>query len=279
MMSRLLRSATMQSALRVMTIALAVLSQPIAQASEGGPLGTLGSVTIIYDNVRVGLPSIVDPNCTAIKYQRIEIWALTSPYSPIQGRQGYRIATQDLGLRNCTVSEAKILDLPLSSPPPGSYYPAIFLMGSPMPDCRTQDGYCILDHQNTALHNFFFSGANARASAAFTPAVGLWWNPNESGTGYSFDVKRDVLVATVFTYKPNGDSEWYLASGPLTESGTHFSAPLEKYRGGPCIACKYTGAPLLAGTDGVLSITFTSATSAVVTLPAGGVTHIQPQEF
>jgi hypothetical protein len=146
------------------------------------------------------------------------------------------------------------------------------------------DGVGAIDRTGATIPNVAtnFAGASASVGAAkpaITPAVGLWWNPDESGTGYNFDVKHGVLVVTVFTYEASGHSEWYLAAGPLTDNGTKFSATLDKYRSGQCIACPYTGRPTLAGNDGLISITFTSATSAVVNLPSNRTTIIRPQEF
>jgi hypothetical protein len=116
----------------------------------------------------------------------------------------------------------------------------------------------------------------AGIASAFTPQTGHWWNPNESGTGYNIDVSNGVLVITIYSYKPNGDAEWYLASGPLSADQRHFSATLDKYRNGQCISCPYTGRPGYGGSDGTISIEFSSATSATVALPGGRVTRIQP---
>jgi hypothetical protein len=146
------------------------------------------------------------------------------------------------------------------------------------------DGVSAINRSGAMIPNVAtnFAGASASVSAAkpgFTPAVGLWWNPDESGTGYNLDVRHGVLVVTMFTYEATGHSEWYLAAGSLTDNGTKFSGTLDKYRGGQCASCPYTGRPTLAGNDGVISITFTSATSAVVALPNDRTTIIQPQEF
>lgn len=146
------------------------------------------------------------------------------------------------------------------------------------------NGVSAIDRNGTTIPNVAtnFAGNTASVAAAqiaTTPAVGLWWNPDESGTGYNFDVKYGVqvvtLVVTVFTFEANGHSEWYLAAGPLTNNGTKFSATLDKYRGGQCIGCPYTGRPTLPGNDGIISITFTSATTAVVNLPNNRVTNVQ----
>jgi len=111
---------------------------------------------------------------------------------------------------------------------------------------------------------------------AFAPRNGHWWNPNESGSGYNIDVYNGVLVLTAYSYKTNGDSEWYLASGPLSADQQHFTGTLDKYRNGQCISCAYPGRPALIGNDGLISITFLSETSAVLSLPGGRVTNIVP---
>ena len=116
----------------------------------------------------------------------------------------------------------------------------------------------------------------AVTASALTPVNGHWWNPNESGTGYNIDVNSGgVMVLTVYSYKTTGDSEWYLAVGTLSVDGK-FTATLDKYRNGQCISCAYSGRPTAVGNDGSVSITFLNETSAILTLPGGRVTSIQP---
>ncbi|MFO1413751.1 MAG: hypothetical protein U1F10_07565 [Burkholderiales bacterium] len=119
----------------------------------------------------------------------------------------------------------------------------------------------------------------APLALAFQPHTGQWWNPSESGSGYNIDVQNGVLVVTIFSYKGNGDSEWYLAAAALTNTGHNFTATLDKYRNGQCISCAYAGRPGLAGNDGAISISFSSETSATLTLPGGRTTAIVPYNF
>ena len=114
-------------------------------------------------------------------------------------------------------------------------------------------------------------------SASVSPAVGLWDNPSEPGTGFALDFKHGVLVVTVLSYKLDGSAQWYLASGPL--AGTTFDARLEKFAGGQCIGCAYAGQPTAGGTDGTIRIVFSSARSATVYLPGGRVSEIRPLQF
>jgi hypothetical protein len=113
-------------------------------------------------------------------------------------------------------------------------------------------------------------------NGSITPATGLWWNPAESGTGYALDVKHGVLVVAVYSFAQPGTSTWYLTSGAIVNSV--FSATLDKYQGGQCISCGYR-APALAGSDGVMTINFSSPTTGTMTLPGGRVFPITPLPF
>jgi len=118
------------------------------------------------------------------------------------------------------------------------------------------------------------------APLAFTPVTGLWWNPNESGTGYNLQVQHGVLVATMYSYTATGDPAWYLATGPLTNAGGGVAATgtLDKYRDGQCASCMYRN-PSLMGNDGGITFTFSSPTTATVRLPGGRMTQIQPEAW
>src|SRR6476661_6110585 len=96
----------------------------------------------------------------------------------------------------------------------------------------------------------------AVSASAFTPRTGHWFNVNESGSGYNIDIQDGVLVVTIFSYKPNGDSEWYISSGPMSGSQSTYTGLLLAVRGGQCISCAYT-APSSTITSGSIVITFT----------------------
>ena len=118
------------------------------------------------------------------------------------------------------------------------------------------------------------------APLAFTPVTGLWWNPNESGTGYNIQVQRGVVVVTMYSYVAGGDPVWYLVGGTLANAGGGVAATgtLDKYRGGQCASCMYQ-MPTPMGNDGAITVTFISPTAATIQLPGGRVTQIEPEAW
>ena len=208
---------------------------------------------------------------------RLELWALPAPFTGLNqagyGQQGHLMASYDLGplTPNFFFSNVNSGSVPFTPPPPETWSVALLLTDY---NGGFHNAYGFLPND---FRNFPAEVFAKAVATAMTPQVGLWWSPNESGSGYNIDYKNGTLVVTVFSYKANGDSQWYLAAGPL--SGTHFTATLDKYTAGQCINCAYAGRPNIIGNDGVISITFSSATSAIVTLPGGRTTSIQPQYF
>jgi hypothetical protein len=116
-------------------------------------------------------------------------------------------------------------------------------------------------------------------ASAFQPRTGNWWNPSETGRDFNIEIQDGVLVLVVYAYQASGPAQWYLASGPMTNSGRSFTGTLDRYVGGQCISCGFSGPPTFVGNDGVITINFTSETAATVTLPGGRTTSIRPFNF
>ena len=143
------------------------------------------------------------------------------------------------------------------------------------------DGTTAINRNNAMIQNLAtnFAGQSASvtavgAPAAIIPVAGVYYNPNESGSGFGLDYQNGTLVVEVYSYLAGGASQWYLAAGPVTNNV--FTATLDKYTGGQCISCVYV-APTLVGYDGMITITLTSPTTATVDLPGGR--HFQIQRF
>jgi hypothetical protein len=124
-----------------------------------------------------------------------------------------------------------------------------------------------------------FLFAIAASATAFQPRSGVWANLHESGSGYTIEIQEGVLVVMIYSYQSGGAPQWYLSAGPMTNDQHNFTGTLDKYVGGQCISCVYSGRPTLIGNDGSISIVFTSETSAMLTLPGGRTTEIQSYNF
>jgi len=144
------------------------------------------------------------------------------------------------------------------------------------------DGVSALDKFGSVVPNVATNYAGQTGSvqptASISPQPGNWSNPNEQGTGYSFDFKHGVLVVVFFSFQANGAPQWYIAAGPV--SGTNWTGTLFKFVNGQCIAssCPYVF-PTVAGNDGDVSIVFSSNTAGMMTLPGGRVIPITPTAF
>jgi len=205
---------------------------------------------------------------------RLELWAFATPYTGGTLGAGHKLASYQLeavgaGWQTNNVNSGPIV----YSPPPDGTWVFAMLITELSGFSAFNDGYAADDWRNLPPPVV----VGTASAPALTPQVGLWWNPDEPGSGYALDYRHGVLVVTVYSYTTTGAAQWYLASGPL--SGTLFSATLDKYIGGQCIACSNTVMPTPSGNDGIITIGFTSPTSATVTLPGGRVTRIQPQLF
>lgn len=108
----------------------------------------------------------------------------------------------------------------------------------------------------------------AGLAQAFMPQSGTWVVTSEvnglPGRGLAMDAQNGTLVMQMYAYESNGQSSFYLASGPL--SNDRFTGPLTRYSGG-----RYFGSGprsgVEAGTPGNVSIRFTSGTTGFITFP------------
>jgi hypothetical protein len=215
---------------------------------------------------------------------RLQLWALPVPYTSINqvgyAQRGHLMASYDLGPLSLgfyfwNVDSGSV---PFSPPPPGTWSVALLLVDF-NGGFHNASGDLPTDFRNFPAEVFASAvPLPAKASAtAVTPEVGMWWNPGESGTGYGIDYSNGTLVVTVYSYNPNGAPQWYYVAGPL--DGATFTGTLDKYVSGQCISCSYSGRPSIIGNDGVITINFTSSTTATVSLPGGRVTQIQRTVF
>jgi uncharacterized repeat protein (TIGR02543 family) len=104
----------------------------------------------------------------------------------------------------------------------------------------------------------------------FTPQTGFWYNPAEAGRGFVIEMHSDNnLFIGGFMYDANGNAIWY-ASGPgAMASGTTYTGTWQQFGNGQTLTGAYQ-APAVANNDvGSITLIFTSATAATLTLPDG----------
>jgi hypothetical protein len=265
--------AVRNAAFALLPFAFALLAlAPVT--TEASDVRILGQDSYSYEGntavIGVGTVANFSPSGPPSGTLRLELWAFPAPWTSAGESGGYKLAEYTLGqlAPGFNFSNISSGPVPFTDPPDGLWVIVLFL--TEYAAGPVDDGYTIDDYRNTLPTQVF-------GPPVLTPQVGLWWNPNESGSGYAFDFKHGVLVVTIYSYQPGGAPQWYLASGPL--SGNTFTSTLDKYVGGQCISCMYSGRPTLTGNDGVVTITFSSSTSATMYLPDGRVTQIQPEAF
>lgn len=133
--------------------------------------------------------------------------------------------------------------------------------------------------QHRAADRLHDPGGGATTWGRCSPTrTGLWWNSNESGSGYNIQVQQGVLVVTMYSYAAGGDPMWYLVVGRLSNLGTGVTATgtLDHFQGGQCASCAYRS-PAPMGSDGAISINFAAPNTATIQLPGGRVTEIHPE--
>lgn len=63
------------------------------------------------------------------------------------------------------------------------------------------------------------------------PQPGWWWNPNESGRGFSIEVSQNTLVMAGYLYDTSGRATWYTSAGPMANN-TLYQGTLQSFGNG-----------------------------------------------
>jgi len=112
------------------------------------------------------------------------------------------------------------------------------------------------------------------------PEPGLWFNPDQSGSGFTFEFQNGVMAGYYYGYDADGDPEWYLVTGPLQESeasGVMWELEVEpqRFTGGNCMGCPYQ-APDDPETLPAIRIEFLQRAYARITLSDGSIQYMVP---
>ncbi|WP_223787669.1 hypothetical protein [Marinicella meishanensis] len=116
-----------------------------------------------------------------------------------------------------------------------------------------------------------------------TPYEGAWFNPEQSGSGFLFQVQNDRLLGFYFGYDEDGDDDWALFSGQLqdaSEDGAlwRVTAPLEQFSGGACLNCPHQ-VPTQNIDMGSIEVVFNRLAHASFSVNGGAVQNIVPLYF
>lgn len=116
---------------------------------------------------------------------------------------------------------------------------------------------------------------------AYTPESGIWWNPNESGSGVVIEVQDNLMVVAAYVGDEDGNATWYTATAFL-QGNALFEGSLDLTQNSQCIGCPYLGVPTVTpGAGGDLKIVFdaTDETKAALTWDNGRTIPIERFEF
>ena len=100
-------------------------------------------------------------------------------------------------------------------------------------------------------------------TASFQPESGWWWDPNQSGSGFSIEVQGSNVFMVGFMYDDAGKPVWYLSAGPLS-SPTTYHGNLLLIAGGQTESGPYHP-PSTATTVGTVDLNFTAVDQATLT--------------
>jgi hypothetical protein len=118
------------------------------------------------------------------------------------------------------------------------------------------------------------SGGSSATPPAGTPQAGWWWNPSESGRGFSLEIQKGTMLIAGYMYDAGGNPIWYSSQGTMTGTDT-YQGNWVQFGYGQTLTGSYE-APVIVNADvGALTIQFSSATAGNMTLPDGRVIPIE----
>jgi alpha-tubulin suppressor-like RCC1 family protein len=117
-------------------------------------------------------------------------------------------------------------------------------------------------------------GGSSTTPPAGTPQAGWWWNPNESGRGFSLEIQSNTMLIAGYMYDASGNPIWYSSQGAMTGLDT-YQGNWVQFGYGQTLTGSYQ-APVVVNADvGALTIQFSSPTAGNMTLPDGRVIPIE----
>ncbi|MBI3345555.1 MAG: hypothetical protein HY028_12020 [Gammaproteobacteria bacterium] len=100
------------------------------------------------------------------------------------------------------------------------------------------------------------------------PQPGWWWNPNESGRGFSVEVSQNTLFMAGYLYDTSGRATWYTSAGPITNN-TLYQGILQSFGNGQTLSGPYKSYALTNPNAGNVTVQLSDATHGTLTWPGG----------
>ena len=120
-------------------------------------------------------------------------------------------------------------------------------------------------------------GGTSLAPLAGQPQSGWWWNDQEGGRGYFIEWQGANAFLASYMYAADGTPIWY-ASQAATPDVSRFNGTLAGYSGGQTLTGAYKP-PGATSSIGPVTLTFTGADTAQLTLPKSGPVAIKRFRF
>lgn len=106
------------------------------------------------------------------------------------------------------------------------------------------------------------------APLAGAAETGWWWNPAQSGRGFSIETQGNTLFMAGFFYADDGRATWLTSTGAMAGANT-YSGALAAYGGGQTLTGAYQAATLTDPNAGTLTLQFADDTHGTLTWPGG----------
>ena len=114
-------------------------------------------------------------------------------------------------------------------------------------------------------------------SWSFTPESGLYWDADEPGTGFSFEIQDNFFSGIFYFYDDAGFPYWYTTSGFL-DGNSFFEGDIFISEDGSCLGCVYSPNNTFVSNLGKVQIEFLTETTANISL-LGQTTFIERFNF
>ena len=112
------------------------------------------------------------------------------------------------------------------------------------------------------------------------PMNGLWYNPEQAGSGYSIEVQDGLVYGIYYGYDSETKPTWLTFLGELAPSDEPdimwtFDANLEQFEGGSCLNCNYNF-PHQTDFESTIHIDFKHKNYASMSVNDGAVQNVVP---